>query len=173
MSMPIDDPMLVDDPVPSSPRIPTPEPARTAAGRPVRTKRPTWKLLQLLPEPPAPAPELKVTEPDEDATPPPGPTAFVWESIKTAMNTFGLYCEYPRVPTHDPDSTISLSDLPNHHLPLPSSFVHRPPLLYPRSYGPPTSSRPHNYSPPPKTPATLSPIPPHMELRTGCGPDPH
>ncbi|KAJ7835707.1 hypothetical protein B0H13DRAFT_1652554 [Mycena leptocephala] len=27
------------------------------------------------------------------------------------MNTFGLYREYPRAPTHDPDGTISLDDL--------------------------------------------------------------
>jgi hypothetical protein len=27
------------------------------------------------------------------------------------MNSFGLYREYPRVPTHDPDITVSLDDL--------------------------------------------------------------
>ncbi|KAJ7280976.1 hypothetical protein C8J57DRAFT_1220250 [Mycena rebaudengoi] len=92
-----------------------------------------------VPEPPVPVPELEITEPDEDATPPPGPTAFVWESIKTAMNTFGLYREYLRVPTHDPDSTISLSDLSDAPKPPPppavqlrtSPAVTVPPQLWP------------------------------------------
>ncbi|KAJ6486359.1 hypothetical protein C8R47DRAFT_979709 [Mycena vitilis] len=114
--------MHVDPPSPPHPPSPPPEPAVNAAGRPVRAKRPTWKILQLLPEPPAPAPDLIIAEPDSDATPPPAPTDFVWESIKTAMNSFGLYREYPRVPTHDPDSTIDLdflSDIPKPPAPTP------------------------------------------------------
>ncbi|KAJ7133151.1 hypothetical protein C8R44DRAFT_730346 [Mycena epipterygia] len=101
-------PMVVDDPVvpPAPPQAspapaPSPEPEVTPAGRPIRTKCLTWKLLQQLPEPPTPAPELVVADPDRDATPPPAPTAFI----------FGLYREYPRLPTYDPDSTISLNDL--------------------------------------------------------------
>ncbi|KAJ7458672.1 hypothetical protein B0H11DRAFT_1737727 [Mycena galericulata] len=35
------------------------------------------------------------------------------------MNTFGLYREYPRVPTHDPDGTLSLNDLSD--IPKPPS----------------------------------------------------
>lgn len=102
-------PMQVDETHEPSP---PPEPEVTSTGRPIRTKRPTWKLLQLLPEPPALAPQpLVVTDPDPDATPPPEPTSFVWESIKSAMNSFGLYREYPRIPTHDPDGTLSLDDL--------------------------------------------------------------
>lgn len=100
-------PMAAPSPAPA----PSPELAATSTGRPVRTRHPTWKLLQLLPEPPAPAPELVRTSPEPDAPPPPVPTAFVWEPIKSAMNTFGLYREYPRAPTHDPDGTISLDDL--------------------------------------------------------------
>ncbi|KAJ7151509.1 hypothetical protein C8R46DRAFT_1229045 [Mycena filopes] len=96
------------EPPPASPVDPPPEPE---TGRGKRTKRLTWKLLQLLPDPPAPAPELEITGPDDDATPPPEPTAFVWESIKSALNNFGLYREYLRVPTHDPDSILSLDDL--------------------------------------------------------------
>ncbi|KAJ7503573.1 hypothetical protein B0H11DRAFT_1710692 [Mycena galericulata] len=103
--------MQIDEPSAPSPLAP-PEPDVAPAGRPVRTKRPTWKLLQLLPQPPALAPQpLVVTDPDSDATPPPAPTSFVWESIKSAMNSFGLYREYPRIPTHDPDGTLSLNDL--------------------------------------------------------------
>ncbi|KAJ7733499.1 hypothetical protein B0H16DRAFT_1328148 [Mycena metata] len=105
-----------DNPPPE--KSPSPEPV---TGRGARVKRPTWKLLQLLPQPPAAVPELQVTEPDPDATPPPEPTTFVWESVKTAMNSFGLYREYPRVPTHDPDSTLSLDDLSDVPKALPAS----------------------------------------------------
>ncbi|KAF8145024.1 hypothetical protein K438DRAFT_1630866 [Mycena galopus ATCC 62051] len=117
--------MDVDDCATPSP-IPTPSPepiVNPATGRLIRTKRPTWKLLQLLPEPPAPVPALVVTEPDSDATPPPEPTAFVWESIKSTMNSFGLYREYPRAPTHDPDGTISLDDLSDIPKPTPAAGV--------------------------------------------------
>ncbi|KAJ6449118.1 hypothetical protein C8R45DRAFT_947568 [Mycena sanguinolenta] len=118
-----DDPMLVDDPQPPSPApVSSPPPEVSSTGRPVRTKRPTWKLLQSLPAPPSAAPELIVTDPDSDATPPPAPLSFVWDSVKSAMNAFGLYREYPRVPTHDPDSTISLEDLSDiPRAPVPAS----------------------------------------------------
>lgn len=119
------------------PQPPTPEPVLTTAGRPVRTKRLTWKLLQLLPDPPAPAPELEITDPDSDATPPPEPTAFVWENIRSALNNFGLYREYPRVPTHDPDSTLSLDDLSD----VPKA-AQPAPTHPPAAAGPPLTSDP-------------------------------
>ncbi|KAF7367198.1 hypothetical protein MSAN_00980100 [Mycena sanguinolenta] len=107
------DAMVVDDPQPQeapSP-VPSPPPAVSSTGRPVRTKRPTWKLLQLLPEPPSAAPDRSAMGRDPEPTPPSAPSSFVWDSVKSAMNSFGLYREYPRAPTHDPDSTISLVDL--------------------------------------------------------------
>ncbi|KAK7020396.1 hypothetical protein R3P38DRAFT_3549619 [Favolaschia claudopus] len=132
-----DEPM----PDPSPPREPSPEPEVNASGRPVRKKRPTWKLLQLLPEPAAPAP-LNISEPDDDATPPPAPTAFVWESIKTAMNSFGLYREYPRIPTHDPDGTISLDDLSDIPKPTQSTSAASNPSLPAALASSPDSSLP-------------------------------
>ncbi|KAJ7811929.1 hypothetical protein B0H13DRAFT_2383585 [Mycena leptocephala] len=107
---PPEDAMMVDDPQPPeapSP-VPSPPPAVSSTGRPVRTKRPTWKLLQLLPEPLSAAPDRGT---DPEPTLPPAPSSFVWDSVKSALNSFGLYREYPRAPTHDPDSTISLVDL--------------------------------------------------------------
>ncbi|KAJ7743210.1 hypothetical protein B0H16DRAFT_1463848 [Mycena metata] len=76
---PPDLPMQVDDippsgsPAPSLPMAPTPEPEATGRGH--HRKRPTWKILQLLLDPPAPAPDLEITPPDDDTTPPPGPAA--------------------------------------------------------------------------------------------------
>ncbi|KAK7064901.1 hypothetical protein R3P38DRAFT_3302318 [Favolaschia claudopus] len=139
--------MQVDEPPPEplAPSPPPPDPPVTSTGRPARKKRPTWKLLQLLPEPAAPAP-LIVTEPDDDATPPPAPTAFVWESIKTAMNSFGLYREYPRVPTHDPDGTISLEDLSDIPKPTSTASTTAPPPQIPAALAP--SSRPETHSNP-------------------------
>lgn len=104
----IDDVDMYDAPAPDQPS--TPEPEQNAAGRPIRKKRLTWKLLQQLPVPPAVIPD-PVEEPEvRDISPPPGPS-FVWEGIKTAMNAFGLYREYPSMPTHNPDDVLTLDDL--------------------------------------------------------------
>ncbi|KAJ7085928.1 hypothetical protein C8R44DRAFT_651073 [Mycena epipterygia] len=99
---------------PSPPSSPVPEISTT--GRPVRARRPTWKLLQQLPEltPTTPAP---ITEDpfDSDATPPPTVSAYVWEGVKTVKNSFGLYREYPSIPTHNPEkhaNSTALSNIP-------------------------------------------------------------
>ncbi|RDB18275.1 hypothetical protein Hypma_000641 [Hypsizygus marmoreus] len=95
-------------PQPLSPS-PEPPPTLSAAGRIVRKKRLTWKLLQSLPEPPPPAPEPPCDDPD--STPPPVESAFTWKGIKTATNSFGLFREYPTTPTHNPDDAITLANL--------------------------------------------------------------
>lgn len=90
----------------------TPEPlVLTAAGRIVRKKRLTWKLLQILPEPPAPVKNAELPDFDPDATPPPTSTAFEWQGVLSSKNSFGLYREYPTVPTHNPDDVLTLADL--------------------------------------------------------------
>lgn len=100
----------------SPPRAPSPEPEQppapqyTAAGRIIRTRRKTWKLLQQLPDPvppvvPDPAP------PPEDPLPQPTVVAWVWKSIRTTANSFGLYREYPAVPTYNPDEALTLEEL--------------------------------------------------------------
>nr|GAT54655.1 predicted protein [Mycena chlorophos] len=109
--LPPDDQMVVDDlPLP---RDPTP-PVETS-GRPVRTKRPTWKILQQLPEPPAPLPDVPDAEPEDQ--PPAATPAPDW-TIRTSPNNFGLYREYPCIPTHNPDTDIVLTDLCD--IPAPS-----------------------------------------------------
>ncbi|KAJ7707071.1 hypothetical protein B0H16DRAFT_1345483 [Mycena metata] len=87
----------------------------------MRAKRLTWKLLQQLPPAPAEFEDVQPSEPDDDATPPPAVSPFVWESVKTVKNSFGIYREYPSVPTHDPDRNISLADQSNIPAPAPNS----------------------------------------------------
>ncbi|KAJ6484247.1 hypothetical protein C8R45DRAFT_1215019 [Mycena sanguinolenta] len=102
-------------PQPEAP--PTPSTEFTAAGRPIRAKQKTWKLLQQLPEP-ARAPV--VSQPAAvDLVPDPPPSTstsnWVWKGIRTTANTFGLYREYPSLPTYNPDemlTTEELSDAP-------------------------------------------------------------
>ncbi|KAG6895033.1 hypothetical protein C0992_003455 [Termitomyces sp. T32_za158] len=94
----------------------TQEAGLTSHGRPVRTRRKTWKLLQLLPDPPSPVlPSLQRDSPlpqDMDGTSHIA-EPLLWSSVKTAANAFGLYRDYPSVPTHNPDDSLSLADLCN------------------------------------------------------------
>ncbi|KAJ7104784.1 hypothetical protein C8R44DRAFT_639959 [Mycena epipterygia] len=88
-----------------------PTPQFTAAGRPIRAKRKTWKLLQQLPEP-APAPVNPEPQAEEATPDPPPPTLnWVWTGIRTTVNTFGLYREYPSLPTYNPDEALTVGDL--------------------------------------------------------------
>ncbi|KAF8074854.1 hypothetical protein FPV67DRAFT_601603 [Lyophyllum atratum] len=96
---------------PEMPREPTPV---NEAGRPIRVRRQTWKILELLPDPPAPVPFAPAETPppeDDDKTPPPTIREVIWDPIRTVRNLFGLYREYPAAPTHDPDDGSSLADL--------------------------------------------------------------
>jgi hypothetical protein len=90
-----------------------PDPEIIAAGRPVRKKRLTWKLLQQLPAPPSPLPEPLTTfegiEPISETLLPSCEVAS--RAIKTTCNSFGLYREYPNVPSHNPDDKLSLLNL--------------------------------------------------------------
>ncbi|KAJ7831948.1 hypothetical protein B0H14DRAFT_3463753 [Mycena olivaceomarginata] len=107
---------------PEQPELPPREqtpPPDTSAGRPVRAKRLTWKLLQQLPPPPPQFEETTPSEPDlDDVLSPVQPSEYTWEGVKTAKDSFGLFCEYPTIPTHDPERTLSLSDQSN--IPVPA-----------------------------------------------------
>ena len=97
-----------------------PGPKINAAGRGVRKKRLTWKLLQQLPAPPSPLPEPLVAfegiEPNPETSLP--SCEVVWRAIKTTRNSFGLYREYPNIPTHNPDNTLCLLDLVDNSPPI-------------------------------------------------------
>ncbi|KAJ7099062.1 hypothetical protein C8R44DRAFT_747755, partial [Mycena epipterygia] len=99
-------------------------------GRPMRAKRLTWKLLQQLPPAPAEFEDVTPSEPDDDATPPPLVLNYLWQSVKTVRNSFGVYREYPCIPTYDLDKNISLADQSNIPSPPTASDQSRlaPPL---------------------------------------------
>jgi hypothetical protein len=67
-----------------------PDPEINAAGRAVRKKRLTWKLLQQLPAPPSSVPEpLAAFEGIEPISETPLPSCeVVWRAIKTTFNSF-------------------------------------------------------------------------------------
>jgi len=92
----------------------------SASGRAVRKKRLTWKLLQQLPAPPSPLPEplsaFQIIEPPSETSLP--NSEIVWRAIKTSCNSFGLYREYPDIPTHNPDNTLSLLNLVDNSPPI-------------------------------------------------------
>ncbi|KAJ7716926.1 hypothetical protein B0H16DRAFT_1338519 [Mycena metata] len=109
---------MVDAPPPQE-RVPsaTPEPVEdTSTRKSGRARRPTWKILQRLPEVTPATPDVpKDTDSDSDGTPPPTVSAYVWEAVTTIQNSFGLYREYPSLPTHDPEkntNSVSLSNIP-------------------------------------------------------------
>lgn len=82
---------------------------RLDLGRGRRVKRPTWKLVEQLPQPPSlprtePSPPASTTIPSTSESSSP---AIVEKLICTAKNVFGLFREYPNLPTHNPDDTAS------------------------------------------------------------------
>jgi hypothetical protein len=51
-----------------------------------------------------------MAEPEPD--PPREPTeTWVWKAIRTTVNSFGLFREYPSVPTYNPDEVLTLEEL--------------------------------------------------------------
>jgi hypothetical protein len=101
---------LPPDPIEPMPSPPPPaELELSAAGRTVRKKRLTWKLLQCLPEAAATIPEhLPNSSPPAE---PEGTPRYVWKAIHMLKNSFGMYREYPSVPTHNPDDLLTLDNL--------------------------------------------------------------
>jgi hypothetical protein len=79
-------------------------------GRGMRVKRPTWKVLEMLPEPPIPVEELSAVPAQHSPSEEPAP-GFVWQAVKSVINTFGLYREFPSSPSYCPDDMICLEDL--------------------------------------------------------------
>ena len=89
-------------------------PPSIASGRPMRKKRLTWKLLDRLPAFPSSLPpaDLPISESQElPAAPDQCQPSYVWKSVHTICNAFGMYREYPNIPTHNPDDTLTLANL--------------------------------------------------------------
>ena len=74
----------------------------------MRKKRLTWKLLDRLPAPPSSLPDL-LSETQE--LPDQHQPSYLWKTLHTIRNTFGMYREYPNIPTHNPDDTLTLANL--------------------------------------------------------------
>lgn len=109
-----EDILLVDQPIEVdniAPVLPLPVPT-TNAGRPRQHYRLPARFTDTLPEPLAP-----VTENPPHPTPNPiqHVLLIVRDCLITTANSFGIWRDYPRRPTVDPSSTISLADLANYH----------------------------------------------------------
>ena len=89
---------------------PLPPPEVSASGRVVRKKRLTWKLLERMPEAPASLPEAAPVA-ARSSPAPPEYVPYIWQAVHTLQNSFGMYREYPSVPTHNPDDVLTLENL--------------------------------------------------------------
>jgi Plavaka transposase len=91
------------------------EPPSIASRRPLRKKRLTWKLLDRLPAPPSDSiPDLPISETREliaASAPDQCQPSYVWKTVHTIRNTFGMYREYPKIPTYNPDDILTLANL--------------------------------------------------------------
>jgi hypothetical protein len=73
-------------------------------------KRPTWKVLEQLPEPPIPVDDFSSNTPSRSPSEEPAHN-FVWQAVRSATNTFGLFREFPSKPLYSPDNTMCLKDI--------------------------------------------------------------
>ncbi len=114
-------PMEIETNEPDTSQVPPVEPPEdipvlNAAGRVARKRRPTWKVLERLPAPPTPVPDVQ-TSPGVSSNNPisstslPTVPAASWKTVHTTQNEFGLFREFPTIPTHNPDDTITVGDL--------------------------------------------------------------
>ena len=83
-----------------------PPPLLTQSGRPRREYHLPKRFRDNLPEPPAPAPNLN-TNPVRRVI------LIVRDRLVTAMNSFGIWRDYPERPSVDPDSHLTLEELSN------------------------------------------------------------
>jgi len=98
------------------PSTPTQPPLLTQSGRPRREYRLPKRFRDNIPEPPAPVPITGIPpNPEPNPHPIRRVTLIVRDRLITAMNSFGIWRNYPERPTVDPDSVLTLEDLSNSH----------------------------------------------------------
>ncbi len=107
---------------------PSPPPLLTKSGRPRRQYKLPQRFRDNLPETPVP-----VAIPEQQ----PGNTMrrvllIVRDRLITALNSFGIWRDYPDRPTTDPDTSLTLEDMSNRQSPAslfvnPAPLDHRPP----------------------------------------------
>jgi hypothetical protein len=119
----------INDFIPLEPELPklppslqTLPPPLTASGRPYHQHRLPRRFTDNLPEALAPAPthhELQDSQPEAGGAGPAHRVArillVVRDRLVTTANSFGVWRDYPRCPTIDPDSSLSLEELSNSH----------------------------------------------------------
>ena len=99
------------DPAPLPPPLPPPpSPGLTRTGRPRRNYRLPRRFQDFLPESAA----ILDSPPHETHSKLKRVMLVVKDGLVTAANSFGIWRDYPRRPTRDPDSSLRLSDLAEH-----------------------------------------------------------
>ncbi|KAF8830203.1 hypothetical protein HHX47_DHR2000548 [Lentinula edodes] len=124
------EPNMLNAGIDGHPNGPEPVPTEmTAAGRPIRSSRGHLpaRYLDVLPQSAPAVGSLQVeneVQPTEQRTSTrtlPRIILIVRDKLKTQLNIFGLWREYPDRPSHDPDGEVGLEDLSN----LPHSEEHQ------------------------------------------------
>ena len=136
----------IHDFIPLEPPKPPPPPPfppmLTASGRPYRQRRLPRRFTDNLPEALAPVPMPYESQPEAGVAEP-GPVRrvllIVRDRLVTTANSFGVWRDYPRRPTIDPDGSLSLEELSNSHR-IPSNSPESSPADLPTSS--PDSERP-------------------------------
>jgi hypothetical protein len=118
--------IALEDPDPqdptSSPNVES-QPALTQTGRPRRNYRLPKRFKDILPSPTAP-PEI----PDPPAPPKRTVLLVVRDRLITATNIFGIWRDYPRRPSYDPDVALTLEDLTPQPVIRPSQLLSQNPV---------------------------------------------
>ena len=136
----------IHDFIPLEPPTPPPPPPfppmLTASGQPYRQRRLPRRFTDNLPEALAPVPMPYESQPEAGVAEP-GPVRrvllIVRDRLVTTANSFGVWRDYPRRPTIDPDGSLSLEELSNSHR-IPSNSPESSPADLPTSS--PDSERP-------------------------------
>jgi hypothetical protein len=130
----------IHDSIPLEPELPKPPPSLppplTASGRPCRQRRLPKRFTDNLPEALVPAPTHYESQPEAGVA---GPARrvllIVRDRLVTIANSFGVWREYPRRPTIDPDGSLSLEELSNSHR-VPSNLSESSPAGLPVTSSP-------------------------------------
>lgn len=97
------------------PSTTTQPPLLTQSGRPRREYRLPKRFRDNIPEPPVPVPNGIPPNPELNPHPIRQVILIIHDRLITAMNSFGIWRDYPERPTVDPDSVLTLEDLSNSH----------------------------------------------------------
>ncbi|KAJ3571321.1 hypothetical protein NP233_g3834 [Leucocoprinus birnbaumii] len=109
---------------------PPANPLTASSGRPRRNYRLPRRFEDILPAPPTALDENQMQTPVNATETVRRVTLVVWEYVRTTINRFGLWQEYPQRSSFDPDTTLSLDELSNTHCALPQQVPPTSELQY-------------------------------------------